>query len=52
VNDKHYVEERETISPVMKVPRQCPLVRLVEVMHMVGISFYGTGKTALYSNFV
>jgi hypothetical protein len=35
------IEERErggqeTISPVLKVPRQCPLLHLVEVMNMIG----------------
>jgi hypothetical protein len=30
------------VSPVLKVPRQCPLVPLVEVMHMIGINFYMT----------
>jgi hypothetical protein len=30
----------ETISPVLKVPRQCPLVLLV--MHMIKINFYMT----------
>jgi hypothetical protein len=29
----------ETISPVLKVPRQCPLVLLIEVNHMIGINF-------------
>jgi hypothetical protein len=29
---------QETISPVPKVPRQCPLVLLKEVMHMIGIN--------------
>jgi hypothetical protein len=28
----------ETVSPVLKVPRQCPLLLLVEVMHMIGIN--------------
>jgi hypothetical protein len=28
----------------MKVPRQCPLVLLVEILHMIGISvLYGSG---------
>jgi hypothetical protein len=34
--------EQETISPVLKVPRQCPLVLLVEAIHMIGINFYIT----------
>jgi hypothetical protein len=28
-----------TISPVFKVPRQCRLVLLVEVMHMIRMNF-------------
>jgi hypothetical protein len=28
----------EIISPVLKVPRECPLVLLVEIMHMIGIN--------------
>jgi hypothetical protein len=27
----------EVICSVLKVPRQCPLVLLVEVMHIIGI---------------
>jgi hypothetical protein len=34
---------QETISPLLKVPRQCPLVLLAEVMHMIGTNFYDTG---------
>jgi hypothetical protein len=30
------------ISPVLKVPRQCPLVLLVEAMRMTGIHFFMT----------
>jgi hypothetical protein len=30
---------QETISSVLKVPRQCPLVLLVEVVHMIWIIF-------------
>jgi hypothetical protein len=33
---------RKTVSPVLKVHRQCPLVLLIEVMHMIGINFYIT----------
>jgi hypothetical protein len=40
-----------TIFPVLKVPRQCPLVRLVEAMHMVGINFYITLEGLHYSEF-
>jgi hypothetical protein len=36
------VGEQETTSPVLKVPWQCPLVLLVELMHMMGIHFYGS----------
>jgi hypothetical protein len=31
---------QETVSPVLKAPRQCPLVLLVEVMHMIGIVLF------------
>jgi hypothetical protein len=30
------------MSPVLKVPRQCSLALLVEVMRMIGINFYMT----------
>jgi hypothetical protein len=30
---------QETISPVLKVPRQCPLVLLLDVMNMIGNNF-------------
>jgi hypothetical protein len=33
---------QEIISQFLKVLRQCPLVLLVEVMHMIGINFYVT----------
>jgi hypothetical protein len=36
--------EQGTIFPVLKVPRQCPLVLLAEVMHVKGINFYMTSK--------
>jgi hypothetical protein len=37
--------EPKIVFPVLKVPRQCPLVLLVEVMHMIGIIFlYESGK--------
>jgi hypothetical protein len=29
---------QETVSPVLKAPRQCPLVLLVELMHMMEIN--------------
>jgi hypothetical protein len=34
------VRKKESIFPVQKVPRQCPLVLLVEAAHFVGNSFY------------
>jgi hypothetical protein len=37
-SEEHYIwGERQE-----KVPRQCPLVLLVEVMHMFGINFFMT----------
>jgi hypothetical protein len=33
---------QETISSVLKVPRQCSLVLLVEVMHVIGINIFMT----------
>jgi hypothetical protein len=46
------VEGQETISPVLKVPKQWPLVLLVEVMHMIDIYFlYDFGRAALWRNF-
>jgi hypothetical protein len=39
-NEEHYIcGGKETISPVLKVPRQCPLALLVEVMRVTGINF-------------
>jgi hypothetical protein len=32
--------KKESIFPVLKVPRQCPLVLLVEAAHMIGIRFF------------
>jgi hypothetical protein len=32
--------KKEFIFPVLKVPRQCPLVLLVEAAHLIGIRFY------------
>jgi hypothetical protein len=34
------VRKKETIFPVLKVPRQCPLVLLVEAAHTIGIRFF------------
>jgi hypothetical protein len=43
-SERHYilggVRKKETIFPVLKVPRQCPLVLLVETAHMIGIIFF------------
>jgi hypothetical protein len=43
-SERHYilggVREKETIFPVLKVPRQCPLVLLIETAHMIGIRFF------------
>jgi hypothetical protein len=33
------VRKKENIFPVLKVPRQCPLVLLVKAAHMIGIRF-------------
>jgi hypothetical protein len=30
---------QETLFPAVKVPRQCPFVLLVDVMHMIEINF-------------
>jgi hypothetical protein len=40
VRDTIFVWGEETIYPVLKVPRQCSLVLLVEVTHMVGINVF------------
>jgi hypothetical protein len=34
------VSKKESIYPVLKVPRQCPLVLLVEAAHIFGIKFF------------
>jgi hypothetical protein len=43
-SERHYilggVRKKETIYPGLKVPRQCPLVLLVEAAHMTGIRFF------------
>jgi hypothetical protein len=33
------VRKKEFIFPILKVPRQCPLVLLVEAAHFIGIRF-------------
>jgi hypothetical protein len=40
-SERHYIWgwNQETISPGLKVLRQCPLVLLVEVIHMFGFRF-------------
>jgi hypothetical protein len=35
-------DEQETISPVLRVQRQCPLVLLVEVMQKIVINIFMT----------
>jgi hypothetical protein len=37
VRDTKFGEGQESIFPILKVPRQCQLVLLVEVMRMIGI---------------
>jgi hypothetical protein len=38
---RHYIwGGQETVSPVLKVPRQCPFVSLVEISHMIGINYF------------
>jgi hypothetical protein len=39
VRDTTLGRGQEIVSPVLKVSRQCPLVLLVDVMHMIGINF-------------
>jgi hypothetical protein len=40
-SERHYIwGGEESIFPVLKVPRQCPLVLLVEVRHMIGINYF------------
>jgi hypothetical protein len=34
------VRKKETIFPVLKAPRQCPLVLLVDAAHMIGIRLF------------
>jgi hypothetical protein len=40
-------ERQEFIYPVLKVPRQCLFVSLVEVMRIIGINFHGVFKVAV-----
>jgi hypothetical protein len=44
ISERHYifggVRKKESIFPVMKVPRQCPLVLPVEAAHIIGIRFF------------
>jgi hypothetical protein len=34
------VRKKESIDPVLKVPRLCPLFLLVEAAHLIGIRFH------------
>jgi hypothetical protein len=34
------VRKKESVFPVLKVPRQCPLVLLVEAAHIIGIRLF------------
>jgi hypothetical protein len=36
---RHYIWDRgqETLFPALKVPRQCPFVLMVDVMHIIEI---------------
>jgi hypothetical protein len=47
MRDTTFEGGQETISAVLKVPRQCSLVLLVQVTHMIGINFYDHGRAAL-----
>jgi hypothetical protein len=40
-------EGQENISSILKVPRQCPFIFLVELMHIIGINFYDVSKAPL-----
>jgi hypothetical protein len=48
----HWTGAQETISTILKVPRQCPTVLLVEVMHMMGIIFYWCWKGCIIVKFL
>jgi hypothetical protein len=37
----------ETIFPILKVPRQCSLILMVKVMHMIRIIFKSVGRAAV-----
>jgi hypothetical protein len=49
VRDITFGGGQETTSSVLKVPRQCPLVLLVEAMYMIVITFYMTLEGLCYS---
>jgi hypothetical protein len=51
VREREYIwgGGEETISSVLKVPRQCPLVLLVDLMHMKGIDSFMTLEGLRYS---
>jgi hypothetical protein len=42
------VRDTETVSPVLKVPRQCPLVLLVNILHVNRIILYDVGRAELW----
>jgi hypothetical protein len=42
---------QEMIYPVLKVPRQCPLVLLAEVMNVIGIHFLWCCKGCIVVKF-
>jgi hypothetical protein len=42
------IEEVVSMSPVFKVPRQCPFVLAVEVMHMIGINSLNDVRRATF----
>jgi hypothetical protein len=56
-SDRERTEERNgdvargTIFPVLKVLRQCPLVLLVKVLHVIGINFYVTLEACITVKF-
>jgi hypothetical protein len=52
-SERHYIwggeaRKKETIFPVLKVPRQWPLVLLVEAAHVIGIRFFNITPEGLH----
>jgi hypothetical protein len=48
MRDIIFGEGQETISAIFKVHRQCPVVLVGQVMHMIEINFlYDTGRAEL-----